>query len=172
MIWEVFRQEAPEEPHEHCGNVHAPDREMARQFSVIQHGRRKPTESLWVAPQERVSGVYGDEDAGPVDGEVDWEVFRQEKAGGYHEHCGDVTADSVDGAKTAADEAYGEDEPNSIWVVQSHYVGEITADEVEFGGTTNKAYRFAQTYNVDAAAEEVEASENEQIDAERRRGGS
>jgi ring-1,2-phenylacetyl-CoA epoxidase subunit PaaB len=145
---------------------------MARQFSVIQHGRRKPTESLWVAPQERVSGVYGDEDAGPVDGEVDWEVFRQEKAGGYHEHCGDVTADSVDGAKTAADEAYGEDEPNSIWVVQSHYVGEITADEVEFGGTTNKAYRFAQTYNVDPAAEEVEASENEQIDAERRRGGS
>jgi ring-1,2-phenylacetyl-CoA epoxidase subunit PaaB len=172
MIWEVFRQEAPQEPHEHCGNVHAPDREMARQFSVIQHGRRKPTESLWVAPQERVSGVYGDEDAGPVDGEVDWEVFRQKKAGGYHEHCGDVTADSVDGAKTAADEAYGEDEPNSIWVVQSHYVGEITADEVEFGGTTNKAYRFAQTYNVDPAAEEVEASENEQIDAERRRGGS
>jgi ring-1,2-phenylacetyl-CoA epoxidase subunit PaaB len=99
-------------------------------------------------------------------------VFRQAKAGGYHEHCGDVTADSVETAKDAADEAYGDDDPNSIWLVQSRYVGEITADEVAFGGTTNKAYRFAQTYNVDPAAEEVAASENEQIDAERRRGGS
>nr|WP_080506635.1 hypothetical protein [Halolamina pelagica] len=51
MIWEVFRQSAPDDAHEHCGNVHAPDREMAKQFSVIQHGRRKPTRSLWVAPR-------------------------------------------------------------------------------------------------------------------------
>ena len=170
MIWEVFRQEASGEPHEHCGNVHAPDRMMAKQFSVIQHGRRKPTQSIWVAPQQHVSGVYGDEDAGPVDGETEWTVFRQEKAGGYHEHCGDVTADSVDGAKQAADDQYGEDAPHSLWIVQSHYIGEITADEVAFGGTTNKAYRFAQTYNVDPAAEEVAASENEQVAAKQRRG--
>ncbi len=172
MIWEVFRQSTPDGAHEHCGNVHAPDREMAKQFSVIQHGRRKPTRSLWVAPQEKVSGVYGDEDAGPVDGETDWEVFRQAKAGGYHEHCGEVTADGVDAAKAAAEEAFGDDDPNSIWVVQSRYVGEITEADVTFGGTTNKAYRFAQTYNVDPAAEEVAASESEQIEAERRRGES
>ena len=172
MIWEVFRQGTPEAAHEHCGNVHAPDREMAKQFAAIQHGRRKPTHSLWVAPQERVSGVYGDEDAGPVDGETDWEVFRQDRAGGYHEHCGDVTAASVDAAKDAAEAAYGDDDPNSIWLVQSRYVGEITDEEVTFGGTTNKAYRFAQTYNVDPAAEEVQASESEQIEAERRRGDS
>jgi len=172
MIWEVFRQGTPEDSHEHCGNVHAPDREMAKQFAVIQHGRRKPTQSLWVAPQEKVSGVYGDEDAGPVDGEVDWTVFRQETAGGYHEHCGQVTADGVDAAKEAAHDAFGEDGPNSLWLVQSRYVGEITDEDVEFGGTTNKAYRFAQTYNVDPAAEEVKASESEQIEAERQRGDS
>ncbi|MFW5938896.1 MAG: PacF protein [Halolamina sp.] len=172
MIWEVFRQEAPEKPHEHCGNIHAPDREMARQFAVIQHGRRKPTHSLWVAPQERVSGVYGDEETGEVDGETEWTVFRQDEAGGYHAHCGEVTADDVDAARAAANEAYGEEEPNSLWLVQSRYLGEITADEVAFGGTTNKAYRFAQTYNVDPAAAEVAASESEQIDAERRRGDS
>ena len=172
MIWEVFRQSTTDDAHEHCGNVHAPDRQMAKQFSVIQHGRRKPTRSLWVAPQQNVNGVYGDEDGGPVDGETEWTVFRQEKAGGYHAHCGEVTADSVDGAKAAADDAYGEDDPNSLWVVQSHYIGEITDEEVSFGGTTNKAYRFAQTYNVDPAAEEVAASESEQIEAERGRGGS
>ena len=172
MIWEVFRQSAPDDAHEHCGNVHAPDREMAKQFAVIQHGRRKPTRSLWVAPQERVSGVYGDENTGTVDGETEWTVFKQAKAGGYHEHCGDVTADGVDAAKAAAGEAYGEDDPNSLWLVQSRYVGEITDEEVAFGGTTNKAYRFAQTYNVDPAAEEVAASETEQIEAERQRGDS
>ncbi|WP_053947790.1 PacF protein [Halolamina sediminis] len=172
MIWEVFRQGTPEGAHEHCGNVHAPDREMAKQFSAIQHGRRKPTHSLWVAPQERVSGVYGDEDAGTVDGETDWTVFRQGKAGDYHEHCGQVTAGSVDDAKAAAHDAFGDDDPNSLWVVQSRYVGEITDEDVEFGGTTNKAYRFAQTYNVDPAAEEVKASESEQIEAERQRGDS
>nr|WP_080506636.1 phenylacetic acid degradation protein PaaB [Halolamina pelagica] len=99
-------------------------------------------------------------------------MFKQAKAGGYHEHCGDVTADGVDAAKAAADEAYGEDDPNSLWLVQSRYVGEITDEEVAFGGTTNKAYRFAQTYNVDPAAEEVAASETEQIEAERQRGDS
>jgi len=87
-----------------------------------------------------------------------------------------VTAESVDAAKAAADDQYGDDEhgddPHSLWVVQSTYVGEITADEVAFGGTTNKAYRFAQTYNVDPAAAEVEASENEQVAAKQRRGNS
>ena len=41
---------------------------------------------------------------------------------------------------------------------------------MSFGGTTNKSYRFAQTYNVNPAAEEVEASESEQIEAEKQRG--
>jgi ring-1,2-phenylacetyl-CoA epoxidase subunit PaaB len=67
MIWEVFRKEDEDSPHVHCGNVHAPDREMARQFSAIQHGRRKPTRSLWVAPQKRINGVYYGEDTTDTD---------------------------------------------------------------------------------------------------------
>ena len=102
MIWEVFRQESAGDYHAHCGNVHAPDREMALLFAEVQHGRRKPTNSLWVVPQEEV--------------------------------------------------------------------GEIDTEDATFGGTTDKSYRFAQTYNVEPAAEEVEASEREQTEAERRRG--
>ena len=102
MIWEVFRQEAAGDYHAHCGNVHAPDREMALLFAEIQHGRRKPTNSLWVVPQDEV--------------------------------------------------------------------GEVDTDEAAFGGTTDKSYRFAQTYSVEPAAEEVEASEEEQTEAERKRG--
>jgi ring-1,2-phenylacetyl-CoA epoxidase subunit PaaB len=102
MIWEVFRQEDAGDYHTHCGNVHAPDREMALLFAEVQHGRRKPTNSLWVVPQEEI--------------------------------------------------------------------GEVDTEDAHFGGTTDKSYRFAQTYNVEPAAEEVAASEEEQTEAERKRG--
>lgn len=98
MIWEVFRQERPGEYHTHCGSVHAPDREMAKQFAAIQHGRRTPTNSLWVAPREEI--------------------------------------------------------------------GEIDADEVAFGGTTDKSYRYATSYNISTQqAREVIESEREQEEA-------
>ncbi|RQG97815.1 1,2-phenylacetyl-CoA epoxidase subunit PaaB [Natrarchaeobius chitinivorans] len=103
MIWEVFRQEQAGEYHTHCGNVHAPDREMAKQFAAVQHGRRKPTNSLWVVPRDEV--------------------------------------------------------------------GEITGDDVAFGGTTDKSYRWATTYRTTGAdASEVVESESEQADAEQGRG--
>jgi ring-1,2-phenylacetyl-CoA epoxidase subunit PaaB len=174
MIWEVFRKEEDEGSHTHCGNVHAPDVEMAKQFSVIQHGRRKPTKSLWVAPQEKVSGVSFDEETQATDDsgeEATWAVFQQPRKGGYHTHAGSVSATDSDSAQDKAWEQYAEDEPHSIWVVQEQYIGEVNNTQVAFGGTTDKSYRFAQTYNVDPAAEEVEASENEQIDAEKRRRG-
>jgi len=101
MIFEVFRQEQSGDYHTHCGNVHAPDREMALMFAEIQHGRRKPTNSLWVVPQPEVS--------------------------------------------------------------------EVDTEDANFGGTTDKSYRWAMTYNFEAAAEEVADSENEQASADRER---
>ena len=101
MIWEVFRQESAGGYHTHCGNVHAPDREMALLFAEVQHGRRKPTNSLWVVPKPEI--------------------------------------------------------------------GEVDTEDAAFGGTTDKSYRFARTYNVEPAAEEVEESEKELTEAERER---
>jgi len=103
MIWEVFRQEKPGEYHTHCGNVHAPDAEMAKLFAEVQHGRRKPTNSLWVVPQREVA--------------------------------------------------------------------EVDAEEATFGGSTDKSYRWAMTYNrVDESfAEEVADSQREQETADRER---
>ncbi|QLG62604.1 1,2-phenylacetyl-CoA epoxidase subunit PaaB [Halorarum salinum] len=103
MIYEVFRQEEPGDYHRHAGNVHAPDREMAKLFASIQHGRRMQTNSLWVVPRSEI--------------------------------------------------------------------GEVDADDVAFGGSTDKAYRWAMTYNdIDASfAREVEDSEAEQREAARKR---
>jgi ring-1,2-phenylacetyl-CoA epoxidase subunit PaaB len=104
MIWEVFRQEEPGDYHTHCGNVHAPDRDMALAFAQIQHARRMPANSLWVVPKDEI--------------------------------------------------------------------GEVDADEATFGGTTDKAYRWAQTFNTDESfAEEIAESQREQEAAERKREG-
>ena len=80
MIWEVFRKEQPGGYHTHCGNVHAPDREMALMFAQIQHGRRKPTESLWVVPNEEISEVDADEArfGGTTDKSYRWVMGYQE----------------------------------------------------------------------------------------------
>ncbi|MFB6298471.1 MAG: hypothetical protein ABEH56_08120 [Salinirussus sp.] len=128
---------------------------------------------MWVTPQDEVVDVDFSLDGGAasVDGTT-WRVFRQDEAGGYHTHCGSVTAPDATAAQRAALAAYADDDPHSLWVAPGHEIGEITDEHVAFGGTTDKSYRFAQTYNVRAAAAEVEASENEQIEAERRRGES
>ncbi|MFC7071847.1 phenylacetic acid degradation protein PaaB [Halovenus rubra] len=102
--------------------------------------------------------------------ETTWAVFRQDRAGGYHGHCGDVEATTAGDAKQAALDALADNDTHSLWVVKEEYIGVVSEDDVNFGGTTNKSYRFAQTYNVDPAAKEVEASESEQIEAEKQRG--
>lgn len=104
MIWEVFRQEKAGEYHTHCGNVHAPDREMARQFAAIQHGRRKPTNSIWVAPKSEIGEIDADETSfgGTTDKGYRWTT-------GY-QLSGDDAAEVVesDGEQTEAEKRRGE----------------------------------------------------------------
>jgi ring-1,2-phenylacetyl-CoA epoxidase subunit PaaB len=171
MIWEVFRQANENAEFTYCRDVHAPDREMAKQFAVIQHGRRKPTHALWVAPQDEIADVAAGDDLGePASGDPGtWQVFSPDRQG-YHTHVGGVEAADEVAAKRAALDKFAEGDEN-LWVVREELIGEVTVDDVTFGGTTNKAYRFAQTYNVDAAAQEVEASEREQVEAEQRSRG-
>jgi ring-1,2-phenylacetyl-CoA epoxidase subunit PaaB len=61
---------------------------------------------------------------------------------------------------------------NSLWVAPREEIGEVDADEAEFGGTTDKSYRWAITFNnIDASfAEEVAESEAEQEEAAEKRG--
>lgn len=173
MIWEVFRQQSPDRDFVYCRDVHAPDREMAKQFAAIQHGRRKPTHALWVVPQETMVTVTPADDieAHSEDGTtMSWEVFLPNRQG-YHTHCDTVSASGEADAKRTALEEYGDDIPGSrnLWLAPQQCIAEIDSSQIAFGGTTDKSYRFAQTYNVDPAAEEVEASEDEQIEAEQKR---
>ena len=80
MIWEVFRKEDRDGYHIHCGNVHAPDREMALMFAQIQHARRKPTESVWVVPRDEIGEVDADETSfgGTTDKSYRWVLGYQD----------------------------------------------------------------------------------------------
>lgn len=172
MIWEVFRQRSENADFTYCRDVHAPDREMAKQFAVIQHGRRKPTHALWVAPQDEIATVTSGADLDESDSEGElatWRVFSPDRRG-YHTHVGDIEAIDRDAATRTALDEFAEDD-KVLWVVQQRLIGEVTVDDATFGGTTNKAYRFARTYNVEPAAKEVEASEQEQVEAEKRERG-
>ncbi len=48
--WEVFVQPRSGAPHEHAGNVHAADAEMALQNARDVYARRGPVCSIWVVP--------------------------------------------------------------------------------------------------------------------------
>jgi ring-1,2-phenylacetyl-CoA epoxidase subunit PaaB len=179
MIWEVFRRGREGGDFVYCRDVHAPDRELAKQFAVIQHGRRKPTDALWVAPQSEILTVDADAeidaaaraDAKTTDADrTEWAVFSPDRRG-YHTHRGAVTAADETAATRDAIETFGEAD-EELWLVDTDLIGEVTGTDAAFGGTTNKDYRFAQTYNVDPAAEEVAASETEQVEAKRNRGES
>jgi len=61
MRFEVFRQEKRKEYHQHVGDVHAPDMELAKQYAQVIHARRKPANSLWVVPKDEIGTVDADE---------------------------------------------------------------------------------------------------------------
>jgi len=101
-----------------------------------------------------------------------WEVFRQEKPGDYHRHVGNVHAPDRGMAELFAQIQHARRmTTNSLWVVPQDEVSEIDAEDANFGGTTDKSYRWAMTFNrVDASfAAEVAESEDEQREAAKQR---
>lgn len=57
MLWEVFVQENPGEPHVHAGSIHAADAEMALQNARDVYARRGHPESIWVVPSEYITAT-------------------------------------------------------------------------------------------------------------------
>ena len=74
-MWEVFVQCAGGEPHEHAGNVHASDAELALQNARDVYGRREEIVSIWVVPSEAITASTP-EDCGPFFDPTQDKVFR------------------------------------------------------------------------------------------------
>jgi ring-1,2-phenylacetyl-CoA epoxidase subunit PaaB len=74
-LWEVFVQMKSGKPHEHVGNVHATDSEMAVQNARDVYARRDKPNSIWVVPSEMISATTVQDNESFFD-PVDDKVYR------------------------------------------------------------------------------------------------
>lgn len=78
---------------------------------------------------------------------MEWAVFRQSKRGKPHEYVGNVEAPNSNLALQYAHVTHARrSDPSSVWVVPQAAIHELTDEEVDFGGSTDKSYRFATDY--------------------------
>lgn len=75
QMWEVFVQTAGGSPHEHAGNVHASDAEMALQNARDVYARREEVVSIWVVPSAAITASTP-EDQGPFFDPARDKIFR------------------------------------------------------------------------------------------------
>jgi len=54
MRYEIFKQDAPNQPHSNVGSVHAPDAEMALMHARDVYGRRPNAVSMWAVPEAAI----------------------------------------------------------------------------------------------------------------------
>ena len=74
-MWEVFVQIKGGEPHQHAGNVHATDAELALQNARDVYARREEVISLWVVPSDAITATSPGDNAAFFDPSED-KVFR------------------------------------------------------------------------------------------------
>jgi ring-1,2-phenylacetyl-CoA epoxidase subunit PaaB len=74
-VYEVFVQNKSGRPHEHVGNVHAADSEMALQNARDVYARRGHPESIWVVPAEYITAT-SPSDTGPFFDPADDKAYR------------------------------------------------------------------------------------------------
>jgi ring-1,2-phenylacetyl-CoA epoxidase subunit PaaB len=57
-----------------------------------------------------------------------------------------------------------------LWVVPKDEIAEVDHEDAAFGGTADKSYRWAMTFNTDIEfAQEIKDSQREQEEADRQR---
>lgn len=54
ILWEVFVQSKPGQPHKHSGSLHAHDKEMALQNARDLYCRRSEGTNIWVVPASEI----------------------------------------------------------------------------------------------------------------------
>lgn len=158
--YEVFHQEAPDQPHRHAGSVHAPDAEIALLNARDVFVRRPECSSLWVAPAGEIAGGTVGERAGaapaPEDAlaePVTFLIFAKLDPRGTLTHLGQVEAASRAQALDGARRACSPESPFVLWVVPA---GQVTRSEPDqaaslFAPAHEKPYRDQSFYHIQTA---------------------
>jgi len=158
--YEVFHQEAPDEPHRHVGSVHAPDAEIALLNARDVFVRRPECSSLWVAPAGAIAGGTAQELAGgavtapaTIGEPAEFLVFAKLDDRGTLTHLGQVQASSSVQALEQAAQACGDQPPLVLWVVPTAQLTPSEADQAEllFAPALDKPYRDQAFYHIQTA---------------------
>jgi ring-1,2-phenylacetyl-CoA epoxidase subunit PaaB len=161
--WEVFKQDAPDRPHQAVGSVHAVDPEHALLNARNVFVRRPSAISLWVAPAEAVFAKTQEELAenpnwytAPAEGIAEnYLVFRKtshKRAMTFVDHVGEVAARSPEEALKKALETFTDATALAWWVAPEKSVTKSPLDEETlaswFEPAKDKTYKQQSEYGM------------------------
>ena len=158
--FEVFQQDAPGQPHQHVGAVHAPDAELALQFARDVFVRRPQCHSLWVVPTRMIFAQTTQalqaeslpaEAASPAGAEERYLVFQkqsQRTSDRFVTYVGTVEAATPAQALRRAQAIFGGQPAWVWWVCPAHAVTHSMDEDVEslFEPARDKRYRHPRQY--------------------------
>ena len=140
-IWEVFTQKKEGDIHLHAGSLSAPDASFAQHFAREHYGQDQECCNMWVGLRNTFIAN---------DGECEtYEVFVQWKAGGRHEHVGEVEAENGAEAKIKCVEQFidGKDY-YTIWTAPISALTKIDgSSDMIWRETTDQGYRLPRGYS-------------------------
>lgn len=163
--YEVFKQDAPGQPHQNVGTVHAPDPEIALLNARDVFGRRPSCYQLWVVPESAILTVTAEElNSESVQQTLDdarsnsgaeplktWLVFQktsQKRSMTFVTHVGELQASSP---QQALAQAIGQFDRAEVWVWWVCPAEAVTASDPEvvdswFTPANDKIYRQQSYY--------------------------
>jgi ring-1,2-phenylacetyl-CoA epoxidase subunit PaaB len=163
--FEVFKQDAPTQPHHNVGTVHAPDAEIALLNARDIFGRRPSCVSLWVVPEQVILSATAEELA--ADGVQQalaaaqaasrdqplktYHVFQkksQKHSMTFVMHVGEVQAATLQHALAQAIETYGATNVFVWWVCAADAITQSDESDVAswFAPANDKVYRQQSYY--------------------------
>jgi ring-1,2-phenylacetyl-CoA epoxidase subunit PaaB len=172
--FEVFKQDAPGQPHRNVGSVHAPDAEMALLNARDVFARRPACHSLWVVPAGAILARTAEELAAgdlPVrgdEGETEpYAVFQkrsQRQAMTYVDYVGDVSARSPAGALAAALDAYADDAVVVWWVCPARQISRSAPEDTAalYDPAREKLFRMPNQYHTVFTMQQIRRRDEEE----------
>lgn len=161
ICYEVFKQDAPNKPHQAVGSVHAPDAEMAMLNARDLFVRRPKCVSLWVVPASLIfSRTLQELETNPLtDSEAvssthptqTFYIFRKSshrRAMTFVDYVGELVAQTAQQALQQAISTFTAEVGLAWWVVPASAITASQEDDIEslFDPALTKTYRHQSAY--------------------------
>lgn len=161
ICYEVFKQDAPNKPHQAVGSVHAPDAEIAMLNARDLFVRRPKCVSLWVVPASDIFSRTQQElelqplpTNQPISADQPSQIFyifrksSHRRAMTFVDHVGEVSAPTAEQALQQALGCFTDEVGLAWWVVPAAAIVASREEDIEslFAPALTKTYRHQSAY--------------------------